>query len=142
MRRVCKEDYFKQHLHLLSQLSKIDIELVSNEQYCNFISKLNDTHNIIVVEKDGKLIGTATYFIEDKLIHNFGKVGHIEDVVVHSSERGSGLGKEMIQYLIDYCEKLGCYKTILHCNAQNSAFYEKCGMNNNGCCMAKYIEKI
>ena len=44
-----------------------------------------------------KIVGSITVLIEEKLIHNFGKVAHIEDVVVDESMRGFGLGKKLLE---------------------------------------------
>ena len=38
----------------------------------------------------------GTLMVEHKFIHGGRSVGHIEDIVVDSSTRGSGLGKLMI----------------------------------------------
>ena len=42
-------------------------------------------------------MATGTLLIEEKLLRNFGKVGHIEDIVIHLDFRKYGLGKKMIQ---------------------------------------------
>lgn len=43
--------------------------------------------------------------------------GHVEDVVVDSSTRGTGLGKLMVNRLTDMAIASGCYKIILNCAA-------------------------
>ena len=48
----------------------------------------NPDHIIHVAEENGKIIGSTTLFIEQKFIHNGGKVGHIEDVVVSKEYEG------------------------------------------------------
>ena len=52
------------------------------------------------------------------------KVGHIEDVVVDKSQRGGGIGKQMLQFLEARAKDLGCLKVILDCNSDNVGFYE------------------
>ena len=43
--------------------------------------------------------------------------GHVEDVVVDSSTRGTGLGKMMVGQLTDMALAAGCYKILLNCIA-------------------------
>ena len=51
------------------------------------------------------------------LVVNFDLTGHVEDVVVDSSTRGTGLGKLMVNRLSDMAIEAGCYKIILNCVA-------------------------
>ena len=44
--------------------------------------KANDKHIIIIAELNEEIVGTTTLLVEPKFIHQGGKVGHIEDVVV------------------------------------------------------------
>ena len=62
------------------------------------------------------------------MLHGCGKCGHIEDVAVDKSMRGTGVGKELIGHLIDAAKKEKCYKVILDCADYNIPFYEKCGL--------------
>ena len=45
------------------------------------------------------------------------RAGHVEDVVVDSSTRGTGLGKMMVGQLTDMALAAGCYKILLNCVA-------------------------
>ena len=74
-----------------------------------------------------KLIGTASLIIETKIIHNYGKVGMIEDVVITNSCQGKGFGKKLIHFLINKSKENNCCKTILTCTPENIEI--KC--NNN-----------
>jgi glucosamine-phosphate N-acetyltransferase len=85
------------------------------------------TSGIMFVGLDvGKVIGCATLVIDQKLIHNFGRVARIEEVVIHPDYRGKGLGKELIGYLTNEARLRRCYKVILNCNDHNVKFYENC----------------
>jgi len=88
-------------------------------------------HIIYVAVRDGKVIGSATIFVEPKFIHGGGKVGHIEDVVVNRENQGEGIGQKLINTLISYAEKKGCYKTILDCTEEVMPFYKKLGFKHN-----------
>ena len=51
---------------------------------------------VLKIKDTQKIIGTFTILKETKLIHNFGKVAHIEDVVIDKSMRNLGLGHFLI----------------------------------------------
>lgn len=91
----------------------------------------NEDYTIVVAEADGKIIGTTTLLIESKFIHNGGKVGHIEDVVVDKNYQGKGTGEKIIKYVLEIAKKKGCYKTILDCTDDVKPFYEKIGFKHN-----------
>lgn len=114
-----------EYINLLSQLSKMNID-VSDEAFNIFVAQLNNSHMVKVI-KDGsdKIIGTITIFIENKIIHNNGKVGHIEDVVVDSEYRKKGIGKKLLEHAREICKD--CYKIILNCDDDKIDFYTKCG---------------
>ena len=69
--------------------------------------------------------------IEQKFIHDGGKVGHIEDVVVRKEYQGKGVGKKIVNALLKYAEKKGCYKTILDCSEDLIPFYESIGFKRH-----------
>src|ERR1044072_2330563 len=90
---------------------------------------------VIVISEDAKrreVIGTATLFIEQKFIHNGGKVGHIEDVATRKGYEVRGIGKEIIKKLITISRERGCYKVILDCDEKVFKFYEKIGFKEKG----------
>ena len=137
-RYLQKKDYNLNYLDLLEQLTKVNKELISRNDFSNFIDNLNENHQIIVVELDNNIIATGTILIENKLIHGISKVAHIEDIVVDKKSRGMGLGKKLISFLLNIAENKKCYKTILNCKKENIKFYEKCGLKHNGAEMVKY----
>lgn len=140
-RDIKKTDYNKNYLNLLKQLSVINPELITHNDFNNFVNNLTNYHRIIIVEDviSSNIIATGTLLIEQKLIHNFGLVAHIEDVIVDSNYRSNGIGKRLINYLVDLATKIGCYKVILNCNENNTGFYEKCGFIKKEIEMAKYL---
>jgi len=94
------------------------------------ISK-NPDHVIYVAIHNGQVIGATTLLIEQKFIHDGGKVGHIEDVVVRKEYQGKGIGKKIVNALLKYAEKKGCYKTILDCSEDLIPFYESIGFKRH-----------
>lgn len=136
---LSKQDYSIEYFKLLQQLTSIDPEAMDQEQFDEFVERLNNHHKIKVIrdKESRKIVGSITILIEEKLIHNFGKVAHVEDVVVDESMRGYGLGKKLLEIAEE--ESTGCYKIILDCSDENRPFYEKCGYKWKGNEMAKYL---
>lgn len=71
------------------------------------------------------ILGLTALLIEQKLIHNGGKVGHIEDVVTRRGWEGWGIGRAVVAGALEEAKKQGCYKVILNCHEYNVPFYEK-----------------
>ncbi len=142
LRYVESADYDNGLIELLSQLTSIDKSKIPKEQFNTFVNTLdaNSSHKIFVYEVDSRVVGSGTIVCEQKLIHNLGKVGHIEDIVVDEHKRNSGIGFTIIERLTQYAKEQGCYKVILDCNEKNVQFYEKCGYKRHGIEMAKYFE--
>ena len=84
-------------------------------------------HIIRVAENDGKIVGSTTLLIEQKFIHEGGKVGHIEDVVVSKEFEGRGIGMKLVVSLLEKAKMMNCYKTNLDCKDELIPFYEKIG---------------
>ena len=145
IRRIQKSDYDSGLIELLGQLTSIAKDKIPRDKFNEYVETLlcNNHHLTIIVETvfGATIVGTATLFVEPKLIHNISKVGHIEDVVVDEKYRNEGIGKMMLDHLVGKAEVMDCYKVILDCDAKNIPFYEKCGFMNKGVEMALYYEK-
>ncbi len=126
-----KDDYNFNYPKILEQLSTINCDIIDKKTFEDYVDSLDDKHMIKVLKiKDTqKIIGTFTILKETKLIHNFGKVAHIEDVVIDKSMRNLGLGHFLINQAKELCTD--CYKIILNCSDKNIGFYQKCGFQLN-----------
>lgn len=82
---------------------------------------------IFIAIHKGKVVATASLFVEYKFIHKGGRVGHIEDVVTHPKYRGMGYGSLLINRCIEEAKNNNCYKVILNCKPDRISFYEKFG---------------
>ncbi len=141
-RKIQIADCDKKYFNLLNQLNNtIEYEHISKLFLENFISSLNENHQIIIIEDyiTNELIGTGTILIEPKILHNMGKVAHIEDIVVDKNKRGLGIGFKIINYLVNIAKEKKCYKVILNCSEENVPFYEKCGFNQKSKQMSLYF---
>ena len=131
IRKIKERDFENGFFETLSNLTTVG-DIYSNDELKKEIIRRvleNQNHTIIVAEdlESSKIIGTATLLIEQKFIHNGGRVGHIEDVATRKGFEGRGVGREMIHKLTEISNEHGCYKIILDCDPNVVKFYEKLG---------------
>ena len=81
----------------------------------------------VIRDESKKLIGVASLIFSDTM---HGRVGHVEDVVVNGEYRGLGLGKKIIQNLIDLARALNIKHLDLTSKPDRetaNALYQKLG---------------
>ncbi|ODN02333.1 putative glucosamine 6-phosphate N-acetyltransferase [Orchesella cincta] len=138
MRPLHRDDHQKGFLTNLAQLTAVGD--ISEKEFHDAFDKMKATPNtyyVTVIEdlNKGVIIGSATLLMEQKFIHNCGKRGRIEDVVVSDEYRGKQLGKILLTALVSLSKHLDCYKISLDCRDQMIPFYETLGFvkePNNG----------
>ena len=118
------ENGFLESLDSLREASDLDRKIGKD-----ILKKIiaNPDHIIHVAEINGKIVGSTTLLIEQKFIHNGGRVGHIEDVVVSKEYEGRGIGIKLVRSLLEKAKGMNCYKTILDCQDELIPFYERIG---------------
>ena len=90
---------------------------------------LNDPNSTTMVVCEGKtIIGVASIHIICKLSRT---LGLIEDVAVNKGHRGKGIGKSLVEKLIEIGKQKNCDKIVLNTSEKNSKFYEKIGFEKN-----------
>jgi len=135
IRKLEEQDLFNGFLDSLDSLRKAsELSKTKAKEIFNKI-KTNPDHVVFVVIMDGRVVGSTTLFIELKFIHQGGRVGHIEDVVVAKEYQSKGIGEQLINHVLDYAKKNDCYKTILDCSDDVKPFYEKIGFKIHSNCM-------
>lgn len=122
-----------EYLRLLSQLSGSEpTERVDFLQIWESYTS-SPAHIYIAIDLDtDKVVGSASVFIERKILHNGSAAGHIEDVVVDEHYRGYGIGNDLIQRCLLTAEQYGCYKVVLDCADDVVDFYSKLGFKKAG----------
>ena len=127
IRKIQKKDLSNGFLHSLDSLRNTsDMNPKKSRAIFDKISKTpNEVIYVAVI--DSKIIGAASIIIEQKFIHDGGKVGHIEDVAVAKEFQGKGIGQKIVRSLLEYAQKQDCYKTILDCADDLIPFYKKLG---------------
>ena len=131
IRELKEKDLFNGFLESLDSLRKASG--LSPKKAKKIFKKIKSDKNykIYIAILDSKVVGTATIFIEQKFIHDGGKVGHIEDVSVRKKYKDKGIGQKIVKVLLEYAKKKDCYKTILDCTDDLIPFYEKIGFKRH-----------
>lgn len=103
------------------------IELSDQQAIEVYRDRLKSRIRTYVAIIDGRIAGTASVFIEPKFINSGGVVGHIEDVAVHTDFQKHGVGRALVEHLLEVCREFRCYKVILDCAEGVIPFYERLG---------------
>lgn len=119
------DNNLRELINVLEQLTSVNITDIHRLR--EYITDINNYTHIYIVKYENRIVGSGTVLIEDKIIHNFGRVAHIEDIVIDSKFRGNGLAKKLINKLINVSKEHNCYKIILDASDNVVAFYEKLG---------------
>ena len=129
------------HSFLANEINKEfnPTEEVDIDKFIEYIVDLPKNLEIYVLLDDKLIIGCGTLIIESKMIHNFSKVGHIEDVFIRPQYRKKGYGKVLINKITNIAIKNNCYKVILDCKEELHDFYFNCGLDNKNIQMSKYF---
>lgn len=139
IRELIEQDLDRGFFETLSNLADVGNIINNNNLAKRIFNELMEKKNHIIMvaeeKKEHQIIGTATLIIEQKFIHNGGKIGHIEDVAVRKGFEGKGIGKEIIIKLISLAKEDGCYKVILDCDERIMKFYEKIGFKKKSIMM-------
>ena len=122
----------------IRQLQHSDIKQVINLWTSSFSRNFNNTLNpdylndpsstTMVVSEGNTIIGVALIHIIYKLSRT---LGLIEDVAVNKDHRGKGIGKSLVEKLIEIGKQKNCDKIVLNTSEKNSKFYEKIGFKKN-----------
>lgn len=122
---------FFETLSNLSDVKKISQDKEKTRKVINEIKSNSFYKLFVAVSDDSEIIGSTTLLIEQKFIHDGGKVGHIEDVVTRKGYEGFGIGSSLINRSLQFAKQIGCYKVILECSIQNVPFYTKLGFKQH-----------
>lgn len=134
------EKLYDDIINLYSNFSEFDKNKFTFFQFKTIVRNLNDNNNIFVyLDKNNNVIAAITLLIEQKIIHNGGKVGHVEDFVVSENYRNQNIGDYLINYVKNISIQEKCYKLILDCNPLMENYYNKKQFIKKGIYMAIYF---
>lgn len=135
MVRLIKSNELEKLLELYTHLHEKGVpEITENvkltwERICN-----DNNHNIVVIEKDGKLVSSCVCVIIPNLTRGVRPYAFVENVVTHKEYRGRGYATECLNFAREIAKQKNCYKMMLLTGSKNSStldFYKKAGYNCN-----------
>lgn len=112
------------------------------ENFNNILKNIlqNNNHNIFLyLDNSNNILGALTLLTEQKFIHNGKCVAHVEDFVVKKEFRSQNIGKDLMNYAINYAKQNNCYKIILDTNNKLVNYYSNYGFVNRGIYMGYYF---
>lgn len=90
----------------------------------------------IYLAQDGeRLVGSFSLLIADTAGSRCAPIGIVEDVIVDAAARGCGIGKSMMEFALQTCREVGCYKMMLSSNLNRldaHRFYESLEFEKHG----------
>ena len=135
-------DLINSFFDTLSNLTEIGKDVYDKEFSQKIFEKIRKSDNIkiFVAIKDTDIVGSITAIIEQKFIHNGGRICHIEDVVTRKGFEKLGIGSILVVKVLELAIQEKCYKVILNCSEYNSKFYEKLGFYKHNIGMRYNLE--
>lgn len=90
---------------------------------------------VVEEESTGKVLAVASVLVERKFIRGGGRVAHIEALVVYQAFRNQGIGKKLLENVLNEVREQKCYKAIYICPELEIEFYEKFRFQRKAVCM-------
>ena len=108
------------------------------DSYCSSFQRLiaNDSALVMVAEADGRLVGYILGFVHDTFYAN-GPVAWVEEIMVHSEYRRSGLGGQLMESFESWCSSKGAVPSAL-ATRRASEFYKAIGYEES----ATYFRRL
>ena len=96
--------------------------------------KREPNHELIVVEKDGQIVGSMQLMFLPSLSYQGGTRAQVETVQVAKEFRGQGIGTEMIKWTFERARQRGC--RLMQLTSHKSRldahrFYERLGFDKS-----------
>jgi diamine N-acetyltransferase len=117
------------------------------EEY--FVELINDENSFILVAEDTGIDKVVAYMVirintaPHRKIHKQRKYINIDDLCVDETYRGRGLGKKLMNYIVEYAKEIeiNCIELgVTEFNKEAVLFYESIGMKTRSRRMELFIE--
>lgn len=141
IRQAGKQDLPK-ILEIYELLSNPEDEPISIDEVSGIFERINSypDYKVYIVESEGQTVGTFALLIMDNMAHGGLPSGILEDMAIVPDWQRKGIGKQIMEFAMDYCRGKGCYKMQLSSNVKRQpahAFYEGLGFVRYGYAFTK-----
>lgn len=132
-------------IDLLTQLFSKEAEFIPNRTLqragLEAILANEDIGKILVIKDNHTIVGMVSLLWSISTALG-GKVAFLEDMVVHFSLHGKGLGSHLLEYAMTYAKEQGCKRvTLLSDNDNTDAhrFYERFGFQHSSMIPMRFV---
>ena len=137
--RKLREDDYEKYKYLINGFRSSEFTI--SDFLCT-MKKIQTNSDIWIIENDSnEFMATGTILYEEKFIHNISLYAHIEDIYVENKYRKNGIGKILVEHLVNEAKNKKCYKIILDCNESLESFYTKNHFKKHGIQMVIYANE-
>jgi len=92
-------------------------------------------YKVFVVEDQQRITATCSLIIIDNLGHIGAKLAVAESMIVNQDCQGRGIGRKLMEFILDKAKEENCYKLMLSSNKKRieaHQFYEQLGFQQHG----------
>lgn len=92
-------------------------------------------YRLYVALDEGRIVGTFTLLVAEKILHLGSSAAIVDDVIVDTQCRSRGIGRAMMEAAMGIARTKGCYKLALSTNVRRAdahRFYESLGFARHG----------
>jgi ribosomal protein S18 acetylase RimI-like enzyme len=95
------------------------------ESFAELVSGSTDANIVVAVDGYGSVRGYALITV-NRLLHTNGSSAQLQELVVDSELRGSGLGSALVEHIERVCRERGV-KQLTVASRRSAGFYERMG---------------
>ena len=133
-------------LEMLKEVNSLDADYLYSESFVEESRRyfLEGDQTTVLVLDGERVIGCATICyitIMPTFSHPTGKRAHLMNVYTAKEFRGQGIGKKMVDLLIEDAWNKGATEISLDATESGRPLYRKCGFEDSGECMILVKEK-
>lgn len=131
-----KKNHMTAVIEILQSISDYRPDEKDYDQIWDEFQSQTNSFDIVALDEKVDVVGYGSIFIENMI--RGGKMGHIEDIAVHSDFLKKGIGKLLINALYQIAQEEKCYKVKLVCKEDNLSFYQTCDFVIDGISLSKF----
>ena len=133
-------------LEMLKEVNSLDADYLYSESFVEESRRyfLEGDQSTVLALDGERVIGCATIcyiIIMPTFSHPTGKRAHLMNVYTAKEFRGQGIGKKMVDLLIEDAWNKGATEISLDATESGRQLYRKCGFEDSGECMILVKEK-